>query len=263
MNPLLLASGDGPYQTPSVNDLFLPPFIGNSEYFTKPIALLVLAMIIIAGFFWVTARNAKTVPSKLQFAGESAYGFVRNGIARDVLGSKDFLPYVPYLFALFYFVLVNNLFGIVPFLQFPGTAKVGVPYALAILSWLVFNGVGIKKHGFFGYLKSLVPPGLPKFLLPYLYLLEFFSTVIVRPITLSLRLFANMFAGHLTLLVFITGGEYLLLHAETTWLRPTGILAWVLAIVLTFFEALIEVLQAYIFTLLSALYIAGALAEEH
>ncbi|MGN6087737.1 MAG: F0F1 ATP synthase subunit A [Actinomycetales bacterium] len=257
----VLASQD--YQPPSVKDFFFPAIAGSGEWFTKPTLLLVLSSLIVIAFFVAATRRMSVVPGKLQFAGEEAYGFVRNGIARDVIGSHDFLKFLPYLFALFYFLLVNNIYGVIPVLQFPTMSKPGTPYLLAIITWAIFNVVGIRKHGFGGYLKQMtLPPGIPGWVKPLIAVIEFFSTVIVRPLTLSLRLFANMFAGHLILLVFVTGGEYLLLHSSAA-LKPAGVLSWVLAIVLTFFEALVEFLQAYIFTLLTALYIAGALADEH
>jgi len=134
---------------------------------------------------------------------------------------------------------------------------------LALFSWIIFNYVGIKKHGVYQYFKQMMfPPGVPKPVYILLAPIEFISTVIVRPVTLALRLFANMFAGHLLLLVFILGGEYML-HNEVLFLNLMAPLAFGMGIVLTFFEALVQVLQAYIFTLLTALYIAGALADEH
>jgi F-type H+-transporting ATPase subunit a len=136
-------------------------------------------------------------------------------------------------------------------------------YALAGLSWVIYNYVGIRRHGFAGYLKlQTVPGGVTGPILALIVPLEFFSNLIVRPITLALRLFANMFAGHILALLFATGGEYLLIHGATL-IKPVGILAWVLAIAIAFLELLVQFLQAYVFTLLNAMYISGALAEEH
>ena len=136
-------------------------------------------------------------------------------------------------------------------------------YALAGLSWVIYNAVGIRKHGFLGYLKlQTVPSGVSKAILPLLIPLEFFSNIIVRPVTLALRLFANMFAGHILLVLFSTGGLYLL--TEVGGLTgAVGILAWVLAILVAFLELLVQFLQAYVFVLLNAMYISGALADEH
>jgi F-type H+-transporting ATPase subunit a len=169
---------------------------------------------------------------------------------------------MPLLFTMFTLILVNNLFGIIPFVQYPTMSRYGFPVALAALTYITFHLVGFRKKGVVGYFKDLVPPGLPAWIRPFIFLLEFVDKFITRPLTLSLRLFANMFAGHLLLLVFILGAEHMLLTGGPG-VKVAGVLSAVLAIVMTFFELLVEVLQAYIFTLLTALYIGGALAEEH
>jgi F-type H+-transporting ATPase subunit a len=186
---------------------------------------------------------------------------VRNTIARDSIG-EEYKKYLPYLVALFFFVLVNNLFGLFPFTLFPTMSRVAFPMALAIIAWVVFNAIGIRRQGLVGYFRNMMfPKGVPAYVYPLLAPLEFMSTVLVRPVTLSLRLFANMFAGHLLLLVFVTGGEYLI-H-ESGPIRIIGPLSWIFVIALSFLELLIQVLQAYIITVLTALYIAGALSHEH
>jgi F-type H+-transporting ATPase subunit a len=252
------------YVPPGPGAFDLPPVfsIGGLEV-TKPMLLLFLAAIVVFGFFFAAARGRAMVPGKLQFAGEQLYGAVRNGLARDILGSKDFLPFVPYLVTLFFFILVSNWFGSFPFIQFPTFSRVSMAYALAGLSWLIYNGIGIRRHGLVGYFKlQCVPSGVTPVILPLLIPLEFLSNIVVRPITLSLRLFANMFAGHLLLLLFATGGHYMLV--EGAGLIPAvGVLAWVLAIAIAFLEILVQFLQAYVFALLNAMYIQGALAEEH
>jgi F-type H+-transporting ATPase subunit a len=261
VSPDLWAEG---FKAPGPADFNFPDVTGGGGWITKPVLLLVLSGIIVFAFFYMTSRRAAVVPSKSQFVGEEAYGYIRNSLAREILGSKDFLPFVPYLVALFFFVLVNNLFGVIPFLQFPSFSRVGFAYALAGLTYVLYNGVGIWKHGFVGYLKlQTVPAGVPKAILPLLIPLEFFSNLLVRPITLSLRLFANMFAGHLLLGLFTLGGEYLLIHAHNVAYKPVGVLTYLLGFAVAFLEILIEVLQAYVFTLLTAMYVQGALAEEH
>jgi F-type H+-transporting ATPase subunit a len=203
------------------------------------------------------------VPGRLQFAGESAYGFVRNSVARDIIGSADFMRFVPYLVTVFFFLLLNNLFGSIPFIQFPTFSRAGMVYGLAALSWVIYNYVGIRKHGFVGYLKlQCVPAGITGPILGLLVPLEFMSNLVVRPVTLALRLFANMFAGHILILLFALGGEYLLVHGATL-IKPVGLLAWALFIAISFLELLVQFLQAYVFVLLNAMYISGALADEH
>jgi F-type H+-transporting ATPase subunit a len=249
---------------PGPGDFELPPIFGDNILFTKPAVQLVLAAILVFGFFVVTSRRMAMVPSKSQYAGEQAYGFVRNSIARDIIGSPDFLKFVPWLVATFFFILVNNVFGLIPFIQFPSFSRASFAYGLAALVWILYNGLGIYKHGLFGYLKHVtMPAGVTGPILVLIIPLEFISTVLVRPFTLSLRLFANMFAGHLLLILFTLGGEYLLLHAENVLFKPVGVIALILAVAISFLELLVQFLQAYVFTLLTAMYIQGALAEEH
>ena len=256
MSGLLAAAEE--FAPPSSRDFILPPIVAG---ITKPMTLVMFAAVLVAVFFYVTARRAQVVPSKLQFAGEGVYGFVRDGVARDVIG-PEFLKYVPYLVTLFSFILVNNVFGIIPLIQFPPMSRIAFPTVLAIITWVVFNYIGIRRKGLIGYFKDMMfPPGVPKAVYILLAPIEFLSTVLVRPLTLALRLFANMFAGHLLLLVFILGGEHLLTSGGLLALASP--FAFLLGIVLTFFEFLVQCLQAYIFTLLTALYIAGALADEH
>jgi F-type H+-transporting ATPase subunit a len=209
-----------------------------------------------------SSRNLTVVPGKRQFFIEGTYNLVRNSLGRDIIGAKDFKPFLPLLFSLFIVILVNNLFGVVPFIQFPTFSRLGFAIALTAVVYLTYHGVGIRRKGFFGWIKSFVPTGLPGWLIPLMFVLEFFTYVIIRPVTLALRLFGNMFAGHLLLLVFTLGGEYLLLHSSALN-KPVGALSFGFTIVMSFFEIIVEFLQAYIFALLAAVYIAGAVADEH
>ena len=251
----------GGFVPPSTADFNLPPVFGNNEFTTKPILLVFLSVILISAFFIISSRKASVVPSKLQFAGESVYGFVRDGLAKEIIG-PEFMKFVPLLFSLFTFILTNNIFGIVPLLQFPTMSHVAFPYVLAMFPFLVFHWVGIRHHGLVKYLKGIAfMPGVPKFAYVLLTPIEIATYFITRPLTLSLRLFANMFAGHLLLLVFILGGDHLI--RGVIGLKLVAPFSFVLAIVMTFFEFMVQCLQAYIFTLLTALYIGGALVDEH
>jgi F-type H+-transporting ATPase subunit a len=251
------------FVSPGPNNFDLPPFFHDIAWFTKPVLIVLLATVAIFLFYWASSRNAKVVPGKLQFAGESLYGFIRNDVALDAIG-KEGLRFAPYLATLFTFIAVNNLAGIIPILQFPSTSHIAFPLVLAIISWVIFMYLGIQKHGPVRYFKDMMfPPGIP---VPVYFLLapiEFFSTVIVRPVTLMLRLTFNMFAGHLVLLLFVLGGEYLLLDYGGAVGIVAGSVSILGSIVLTGFEAFVQLLQAYVFTLLTALYIGGALADEH
>lgn len=255
--------GEG-FESPGVSSFDLPPlFEGAPEWLNKYLFMAVLSVIVIAVYWLVMSRKNKMVPGKGQFVAESIYMFVRNSLARDMIG-HDFKRYVPFLVALFSFVLINNLWGIFPFLLLPTASHVGWAYGLAILVWLIYNGVGIAKHGFFGYVKhTVLPPGVPKWMWPLIIPLEFFSNIIVRPATLSLRLFANMLAGHLLVLLFVLGGEYLLFESQGVLNKIAGVAALLFSLVIFGLELFVQTLQAYIFTVLTAQYISSAAAEEH
>lgn len=263
MSYTLLAAEGSQFNSPGTGDFEYPPIFGEGTVFTKPMLIIVLATVAVAVFFYLAARRAAAVPGKTQFIGESIYGFVRNSIALDAIG-KEGLRYVPYLATLFLFILTLNVSGIIPFLQFPATSRIAIPLFLAIISWVIYNGIGIKRHGFVGYFKAMMfPPGIPWPVYILLAPIEFFSTFIVRPITLTLRLTFNMFAGHLVLLLFILGGEFLVFDKGGLVGIAAGTVSLLGSIVLTFFEGFVQILQAYVFVLLTALYIGGALAEEH
>lgn len=258
MGALVLAEG-GTFVPPGADSFVLPPIFGGV---TKPMVLVALSVVIVGVYFVIATRKMSLVPSKSQFVAESIYDFSRN-TARDQIGSKDFRPYIPLIFTLFTFVLVNNIYGIIPLVQFPTMSHFGFPVGLLIVVYVTYHGVGIKRHGFFGYLKYVMfPPGVPKPIYILLAPIEFFSKFVTNPFALAIRVFAAMFAGHLILLVFTAGGEFLLTEAGTA-LKPVSVVSFLFAIALTFVEALIQVLQAYIFALLSASYIGSALAEEH
>ncbi|WP_222851586.1 F0F1 ATP synthase subunit A [Phytoactinopolyspora mesophila] len=259
----LIAEGEG-FHTPSLVDFFPPAilFEGTPFEFTRVNMIQVLMTVAIATLFILAFRRPQVVPRGLQNIGELAVNFVQTYVIDSIMGEKG-RRYLPYLVTLFFFILALNLAGIVPGLNLAGTSVVAVPAMLAVISWLVFNIAGIRKHGFGQYMKvNLFPPGVPIPVYILLTPIEFLSTFILRPITLTIRLLANMMAGHLMLVLFFAGAHYLLLEAD--WiLRPLGLGAAAMGLGVTAFEILISVLQAYIFTLLTALYIAGAESESH
>lgn len=224
------------------------------------------ALLVIAFWLWMS-RKQSVVPGKKQFLGEKVYDLVRNGIARDILGHdfdehKDLI--VPFLLTLFSFIAINNLFGEFFVFMFPTFSKIGYAYGLALLSWLLYNGIGIKKKGLFGYLKSTVlPPGVPWPMWILIIPLETLSNIIVRPITLALRLFANLFAGHLVVMVFVVGGGFLVEHINNPMMFGGGAIALVFSFAIFALELLVAVLQAYVFTVLTCQYVSSAVAAEH
>jgi F-type H+-transporting ATPase subunit a len=230
--------------------------------FTKITLLVWIAAAITLVFFLVTYRNPQLVPSKKQWLAESVFGLVRDNIAKDIIG-KEGVRFAPYLTTLFVFILINNFWSIFPFAQISPMSHIAFPIVLAVSSWLLYNAIGIRKHGFFGYIKhSVWVPGAPLFVQPILVPIEFVSNLLLRPVTLAVRLFANMFAGHMILLVFTLGGVALF-EAQSVFLKPIALLSWGMAVVMTLFELGILVLQAYVFTLLTATYLQGSLADEH
>ena len=259
----IVLAADVPFP-PSVEDFYLPsilPWGAHDNYwFTKITALVWLSAALIIIFFLVSYRKPQLVPTKKQWLAESIYGFVRNNIAIEMIGPAG-VRFAPYLATLFTFILLNNFWGIVPFVQISPNSHIAFPAFLAIISYVLFIWVGIRKHGFGKFMKnSLIPPA-PWFIVPLLILIEFFSNFIVRPFSLAVRLFANMFAGHVLLLVFTLGG-FAMLNANA-WFLPFSLVSWTMTIALTFLEFLVICLQAYVFTVLTASYVQGALAEEH
>ncbi|WP_189328968.1 F0F1 ATP synthase subunit A [Actinoplanes ianthinogenes] len=249
---------------PSVEDFYLPSIlpwgVENNYWFTKITFLIWVAVAAIIIFFLVAYRKPELVPTKRQWIAESIYGFVRNNVAVEMIGPRG-VAFAPYLTVLFMFIIVNNFFGIVPFVQISPNSHIAFPAILAAISYVMFIYVGIRHHGFVKYFKTALVPPAPWFILPLLVPIEFFSNFLVRPFSLAVRLFANMFAGHMLLLVFTLGGFAMI--SANGFLAPVSILSWALTIALTFLEFLVICLQAYVFTVLTASYVQGALADEH
>ncbi|MET7400451.1 F0F1 ATP synthase subunit A [Dactylosporangium sp. NPDC005572] len=258
MSGLILAEVPFP---PTVRDIF-PPNIGDvGPWLSKFTLLILLAVTIVLVYFLVSYRNPQVVPTKKQWLAESIYGFVREGVAKDVIGHQG-LRFAPYLASLFTFILVANVFAIVPGIQISPMSHIAFPAVLALCTYGLYLYQGFKKHGFLGYLKHATYLPAPWYMQPLLLPIEALQAFILQPATLALRLFANMFAGHMLLLVFTLGG-FALLNAESIFIKPISVLSWGMTILLTFFELLVAALQAYVFTLLTANYLAGTLAEEH
>jgi F-type H+-transporting ATPase subunit a len=236
--------------------------IGNLEFhISKVTVVLFICVFAILAFFIYAFRRPKMVPKGAQNVGEMAYLFIRDGIARDIIG-KQGDRFVPFLFSFFFLVWLSNFMGIVPFAQIPVTSIFAIPVAFALIVYVTWVPLGIYAQGFKGFFGGMLfPPGVPKAMYILLTPLEFLSNMIVRPATHAIRLFANMFAGHLLIATFSIAAFYLLSASVLGMLGSAA--SFTLAIGLTGFEALIQFLQAYIFTLLTAVYISGALRSEH
>jgi F-type H+-transporting ATPase subunit a len=265
---ILAASGDGGFQPPGLHDFIFAPIVtlfrGTPfEIEINKITLLVwLSVVVIAGFFVWAYRNPKVVPTKKQWIAESTYGFVRDGVARDVIGHEG-VRFAPYLATLFLFILLNNLWGVLPLAQISPNSRIAYPAVLAAISFALYHYIGIRKQGFVKYWRDILfMPGVPWPAYLILAPIELLTYLVTRPVTLAVRLFANMFAGHLLLLVVSLGG-LAMLNAASFGLKLFSPVVFLLAVALTLFEYFIAALQAYVFTVLSASYLSGALAEEH
>ncbi|GAB3814318.1 F0F1 ATP synthase subunit A [Tessaracoccus terricola] len=263
MNPGLFPLEDGGYTPPGVEDFHWGALVeGMPEWMNKPFFQAVIGALLVILLWWWASRNLKTKPGKGQFFAEYVYEFVRNGIARDIL-HHDFRKFLPYLVGLFSFILVNNLFGEFFFFMYPTFSNVGYAYGLAILSWLIYLGAGFKKFGLGFLRRSLIPEGVPVALYPLIIPLEFLSVFITRPVTLALRLFANLFAGHLVVMVFVVGGGYLLTYQDNLFYNVSGVVSLLFSIIILCLEVFIGALQAYIFTVLTAQYVSTSISEAH
>jgi F-type H+-transporting ATPase subunit a len=260
--------GPQSFEFPPVHHGAETTFLGVDISITRVVTLTFFAVLVLGFFFVWALRKPKLVPGRTQWIAESAYGFVRDQVARDVIGPQG-VRFASYLTTLFVFILLLNFYEIVPLIQLPVTGRIAYPAILAAITLVLFVVVGIKQQGAGKYFKErLFPPGVPKGLYVLLTPIEFISTFIFRPITLAVRLFANMFAGHLLVLIFFLGALYMWSVASFSDVTSGaqyvfGTVSFLLGIVVTFFELLIISLQAYIFVILTSVYLAESLAEEH
>jgi F-type H+-transporting ATPase subunit a len=250
-----------------VNELFFWEPIaleGTPFEINRVVLLMIFGSIVCIALFLAGSRRGSLIPRGLQNLVETGYLFVRNQIAIDMIGPKDGARYAPYLATVFFFIFTMNLMEIVPGINFPVTSRMAIPAALSLLTYLIFNIAGIIRQGPLAYFKnSIILPGVPIVIQPLMIAIEIFSTFIIRPLTLAIRLFANMMAGHVLLTIFfLFSADFVTLGPEL----PLGVLTALVASVLILFELLVILIQAYIFTMLTAFYIREAIhghEEEH
>ncbi len=259
------AEDSGEFHGPSIEDFFPPAIFFEGTPFEinrlTIIRFIVLAAIVLA--FWLFARNLKVVPGRWQSVGEMLLSFVRVNIADDMLGKADGKRFAPLLTTIFIMVLGMNLTGIIPGLNLAGTATIGMPLLLTVIAYVVFIYAGVKKFGAGHYFKAaLFPAGVPKWLYPLMTPIEFLSTFVIRPVSLTLRLLMNMVVGHLLLVLCFSATSFFLLEAPDLFKALSGV-TLLMGFVFTLFEIMVAVLQAYIFVLLTTAYIQLALEDEH
>jgi F-type H+-transporting ATPase subunit a len=236
-------------------------FLKGNEYFAinKIVLGYFIAVLVTFTLFAVAGRQQGLVPSGARNVAESAVDFIRNGIVLQTMG-PDGLPWTPFLLSVFSFIIVNNVLGIIPGWQMPGTGRMAVPVFLSLLVYVLFNVVGLKHQGLAYFKNSLFPPGVPKALYLLVTPIEFISTFLVRPFSLAVRLFANLLAGHILLITFGVLAAALWVKGPLVAIMP---LPFLMLVFLTGLELLVAFLQAYIFTILAAVYIGGAMHPEH
>lgn len=225
--------------------------LGNYDVsFTNASLMMVIALGVIAGFMIFAMRGRSLVPTRIQSIAEMLYEFIAN-MVRENLG-KDGMTYFPWVFSIFIFILVLNLLGMIPG-SFTVTSHIIVTFAIAAMVWLIATVVGFAKHGV-GYLKLFVPEGVPIWLMPIIVPIELIS-YFIRPISHSVRLFANMMAGHTLLKVFAGFAVMLPVWAKVA---PVGFM-----VAFTGLEFVVAILQAFIFTVLTCIYLNDAVNMHH
>jgi F-type H+-transporting ATPase subunit a len=256
-----LGSGCG-YPAPGYPTSFqfnTPVFSIGSFHVYMPELQAILCTVLVIWFFWAAFARPKIVPRGVQNVGELGILFVRDEILRPMMGKRGD-GYLPFLVGLFFFIWFANLMEIIPVLQFPVMSHIAFPISLMLMVYITYNFVSIKNLGFGGYFKSMIPSGVPIGILLLVAPLEVLQYIVVRPFTLAIRLFGNMFAGHILVAVFTIATWYL--FSASIGLVFAGA-SFVMTVVLTGFEMLIQALQAYIFTILTAQYIGGAYEAAH
>lgn len=262
---ILAHSGGDGFHAPGLEEFFPPAifFEGTPLEFNRIMLVRVIVTAVLVLLVWLAARKATLVPGRGQAALEFVLDFVRVQIVEQILGSERGRAFLPMLTTIFFTILAMNLAGIVPGLNIAGTSVIGLPLLMALWVYVTYLAMGVKTHGVLGYLKaSLFPPSVPAYMYPIVSPIEFLQVFVLRPATLALRLLANMLAGHLMLVLCFAGTNFLFF--STGGLIPaTGVLALTGGFVITVFELFVGALQAYIFTLLAAIYINMAMEEEH
>jgi len=237
-------------------------FGGTPFELNRIMLVRILVAVVIIVLFWLGTRRMSIVPSRAQSLIEMGLDFVRVGIAEDLLGKKDGKRFLPILTTFFFMIIAMNLTGAVPFLNIAGTSVIGVPLLLAGIAYVTWIYAGLRKHPGKFLRNSLFPPGVPPGLYIIVTPIELLSTFIVRPVTHTLRLLMNMIVGHLLLVLFFLATSFFFFEAPGLFkLFGLGTLAF--GFVFTLFELLVAVLQAYVFTILTAVYLQLALADEH
>jgi F-type H+-transporting ATPase subunit a len=240
-------------------------FGGTPFELNRLMAIRILVVIVLILVLWLGTRRMTLVPSRGQAAFEFVTDFVRNNIVIGTLGEKNGKRFMPVLMTIFFVTLGMNITGVIPGLQLAGTSVIGLPLIMAVVAYGLFIYAGIRQHSLGFFKNALILPGVPIALTPFLAILEFLSTFILRPVTLTLRLLMNMVAGHMLLVLCFSATQFFFFTvlADGNFLGLLGAGTFAFGIAFTLLEIFVAALQAYVFTILTAIYIQMALADEH
>ncbi len=237
-----------------------PEFIGDDTWGINKVVLVYFFAVLLTMAIFILGNKKQLVPTGAQNFAEMSVEFIDEQIALPTMGTEG-LKWTPYFASLFFFIFFCNIFEIVPIIQMPANARIALPMFLALLSYVLYHGSGFKEHGPIGYLKhALVPPGVPAALLLLVVPIEFISKFLVQPFSHTVRLFANLLAGHILLVTFAVLSSALWIAQWNVIFLPLPVIA---VIFFTAFEILVSFLQAYVFTLLAGVYIGAAVSHEH
>jgi len=258
------AESSDEFHAPTIGEFFPDALLFEGTWFaiTRINLVQMLATVVLILLFVIGTRRMRLIPTRFQSVIEMGLDFVRVNIAHDLLGRKDGNRFLPILTTLFFMILFMNMTGVIPGLNIAGTSVIAVPLLLALVAYVTFIYAGIKKNPGAFFKNSLMPSGVPWPLYIIIIPLEFLSTFIIRPITLTLRLLMNMMVGHLMLVLFFAATQFFIFSLGGLWTAlGAGTLAF--GFVFTLFELFVAFLQAYVFAILTAVYIQLAVAEEH
>lgn len=260
VTPVLLAAEGSGFEAPTLTGEFDPaPFLfaGTPFAINRIILVRLIATVILALLLVLYAKRGKLIPGRAQAAMEALLEFCKVNIAEEIMGGEERARrYQPLLMTIFLGVLFMNLTGVIPGLQIAGTSLIGMPLVYALVAYVAFIAAGVRTFGPRFFKDQLMPPGVPKPLYILMVPLEFLSTFILRPVTLTVRLLANMVAGHFILVLCFVGTHYLYFVMSGALGGVLGSLTLLGGVVFVAFEMFIGALQAYIFAMLSAAYIS-------
>lgn len=260
----VLAEASGP-EFPTIDD-FLPPtilFSGTPFAINRIILVRIVMTAIILLVLGISAKRAKFVPGKWQGVLEWILDFVKNTIVYEAMGEERGKRYVPMITTIFLTILVFNLAGVIPGMNMAATATIAMPLVFALWSFVQYWKVGIQGKGLGGFLREeLFPAGMPKPVYILLAPIELVELLLIRPFSLTVRLFANMISGHLMIALCYAATQWLLIETPNKAQLPLGVLTLAGGIFITIFEIAVAALQAFIFALLTTAYINMSLPEE-